>query len=283
MQRFARSIFGRTLAILEILAMNLFACGSSYPSPDPGFADYQRLGFIHVPGGVFNAPGVNFMHERIDIEVDTAVWAQSVGAIFNSANDQWQWSYAVEFDGSIFIDASGMRHDVAAVPDGNAIPGTHWVRVDATTIKTKGGRVYHFDALGRIDFLSWANTDYPQIKYVWQADQLQTRLCMSAIPLDSCALIHTIALGSYGPTSVIDERSAQVGVTRMASYAYDTSRPPTLPVSVTAHAPGLPYRPTTDTCCPLKRSWSRAGWTSWISAPSTRTVTSVRTGDATWS
>ncbi|HTG83305.1 MAG TPA: hypothetical protein VL853_00790, partial [Gemmatimonadales bacterium] len=159
MQRFVRTLPGRTLAVLNVLVMNVFACGSSYLPPEPGFADYQRLGFIEVPGGVFNAPGVNFLHERIDIEVDTAVWPQAVGAVFNSANDQWQWSYAMAFDGAVFTDASGMRHDVAAVPNGMAIPGTHWVKVGPTTVKTKGGRTYRFDAQGRIDSLSWANTD----------------------------------------------------------------------------------------------------------------------------
>src|SRR5262245_25700827 len=220
MQRFVRSFPGRTLAILNILIMNIFACGTGYLPPAPGFADYERAGFIQIPGGIFNAPGLNFLHERVDIEVDTAVWTQTVGAVFNSANDQWQWGDAMSLNGSVFTDASGMRHELV-VPFGTAIPGTHWVRVSANTIKTKGGRTYRFDTQGRLDSLSWANTDYPQIKYVWQTGQLQTRLCMSAIPIESCALIYTITLGPNGPTSVVDERSAEVGVTRRALYEYD--------------------------------------------------------------
>ena len=51
MQRFVRTLPGRTLAVLNVLVMNVFACGSSYLPPEPGFADYQRLGFIEVPGG----------------------------------------------------------------------------------------------------------------------------------------------------------------------------------------------------------------------------------------
>ena len=68
MSTFSHSLPGRALCLLLIVAMNVFGCGSPYPSPAPGLAEFQRPGLIEVPGGVYNAAGVSFLHERVDIE-----------------------------------------------------------------------------------------------------------------------------------------------------------------------------------------------------------------------
>ena len=52
----------------------------------------------------------------------------------------------MSYDGQNFLDDSGAVHDVSLLADGDAIPGTHWVKLDAQRVKTKGGLVHHFNA-----------------------------------------------------------------------------------------------------------------------------------------
>jgi RHS repeat-associated protein len=225
MQTFVHSSTGRAIVLSLVVAMLSAGCGPGFLAAAPGCSDYHRWGFIEVPGGIYDAPGLNLMVERADVSLDTLVWTQTIGAVYSSANARWHWTHEMSYDGALFVDPSGAELDAGAVPDGSAIPGTHWVRVDATTVKTKGGQTYHFDAQARLDFASWANGDYPQIRYLWEPGALRLRLCTApSLPVDECPLLFTIERDSAGrPARVVDERSALRGLSIEALYEYDAS------------------------------------------------------------
>ena len=116
-------------------------------APQPGVLEYRLPLMLDVPEGRVNLAGGNFLHRRVDLSIDTLFGSLEVGAVYNSATGQWQWPFEMTYDGQVFLDDTGALHDVSLLADGEAIPGTHWVKLDAQRVKTKGGRVHHFNAL----------------------------------------------------------------------------------------------------------------------------------------
>lgn len=245
MRSLAAGPAGRTLATFLIGVLLSAGCGPGFLPAVPGLVDYQRRGFVTVPGGVYSVAGVNLVVERVDVRVDTPVWSQHMGAVYSSATGEWTWSHETSFDGVTFVDPSGAVHDVGALPAGSTIPGTHWVVVGPDAVRTKGGRTYHFDTDGRLDFLAWANTTHPRIDYAWEAGVLRIRQCpSSAVPESLCPPILTVHLGPDGPVRVVDERSAAAGTAREALYDYDAEgrlRTARTPFEVENGLPGTAY------------------------------------------
>src|SRR5262245_36544616 len=152
-----KSLFARGLALLQIALLLSSGCTGGPLEATPGSAEHQAPGMIAVPGGVVNAAGGNLLVARSDLTLDSIIGgAQGIGAVFNSSLREWTWSFAVHYDGAIYSDASGRSFDVTALPDGVAIPGSHWVKVDSDTVQTKGGLAQHFDAQGRLSVVRWA-------------------------------------------------------------------------------------------------------------------------------
>src|SRR3990172_5824987 len=180
MQTLTHSILGRSLALSMILSLLSAGCTSGFLAAVPGLPDYQAFGVIPVPGGLVNAVGANFMIVRNDLSLDTPVRKQVFGATWNSANGDWHWTHEVRYDGTTFVDPTGAIFDVSAVANGAAIPGTYWVKLDASAIKTKGGLAYHFDAQARVDHVAWTSNTYPRLTYVWSAASVAIRQCTSA-------------------------------------------------------------------------------------------------------
>lgn len=222
MQALTHSLLGRSLALSIIVAMLSAGCTPGFLAAVPGLPEYQALAVVPVPGGLVNPVGANFMIVREDLSLDTPVGEQVFGATYNSANGVWHWTHDVRYDGTTFVDPTGAIFDLSAVANGAAIPGSYWVKLDASTIKTKGGLAYHFDAQARVDHVNWISNAYPRLTYVWSATSVSIRQCTSAsIPIGSCPLVLTVHLGPHGPTEVVDERSAQGGVVRQSTYSYD--------------------------------------------------------------
>ncbi len=208
MSHWIRSLFGRGLALVQIALLLSAGCSGGPLTPTPGSAEHQAPGMLPVPGGVVNAAGGNLLIERTDITLDGIVGgSQAVGAVYNSSLPGWTWSFGVHYDGATFTDASGRTFDVTALPDGAAIPGSHWVKVDADTVQTKGGLAHHFDAQGRLAVVRWATLDNPRVRYTWSASSLELAQCTAAT---MCAALYQIALDASGrPLSVSDARSGR--------------------------------------------------------------------------
>ena len=115
MHRWIRSAPGRVLALVAALPTAWLGCDVS-PSlaPSPGVLEYQRSGFVSVPGGSVNGAGGNLIVERLDLSTDTPLGTQQLGAVYNAASGAWRWGFEQRYDGSLFIDSSGAEHDVSA-------------------------------------------------------------------------------------------------------------------------------------------------------------------------
>ena len=216
------SCFRRGLALVQIALLLSAGCGggplAATPlTATPGWAEHQAPGMIRVPGAFVNAAGGNLLVERIDITLDSIVGGtHAVGAVYNSSLPGWTWSFGARYDGATFTDASGRAFGVAALPDGAAIPGSHWVKVDSDTVQTKGGLAQHFDAQGRLAVVRWATLDYPRIRYTWSESTLELVQCTAATV---CTGFFQIALDASGrPSSVTDMRSG-----RRAEFAWDAA------------------------------------------------------------
>jgi RHS repeat-associated protein len=176
-----RSGLDRAVALLQIVLLLAAGCTGSALPPVPGAAEYQEPGLVRVPGGVVNAAGGNLMIERTDLTLDTAVAGTlALGAVYNSSAPGWTWSFGISYDGFAFLDPSGRHQDVTAVAPGAAIPGTHWVRVDADTLQTKGGLAHDFDVQGRLAAVHWATLDYPRLRHAWSDSSLEIAQCTAA-------------------------------------------------------------------------------------------------------
>ena len=168
MHELTHSILGRTLALALAIGIATFGC---QPRPNLGPADgapeYQLAGIVAVPGGIVNAAGGNLMIERLDLSIDTVLGIQEIRAVYNAHSGDWLWSFQVTYEGSEFLDPTGARHNLDAIADGAAIPGSVYVRADTDTIETKGGLAFHFDASGGLSHVAWKTADYPRLQYRW--------------------------------------------------------------------------------------------------------------------
>ena len=147
MSRWIRSFFGRSLALLQIALLLSAGCTGGPLAPTPGTAEYLAPGMIRVPGGVVNAAGGNLLVERTDLTLDSLVGGTlAVGAVYNSSLAGWTWSFGDALGRRDVHRRLGpqLRHQ-RRLPDGAAIPGTHWVKVDSDTVQTKGGLAHDFD------------------------------------------------------------------------------------------------------------------------------------------
>jgi RHS repeat-associated protein len=168
MYRAPRARLARRLAsfaLVPLVALLAAGCPTKVPAPLAGVPDFQAAGLVDVPLARVNVLGGNLVVARRDLDFDTRLGTLSLGATWNSAAGAWRWSFELEYDGAAFVDASGARYSVRAVPDGAAVPGSVWVRVDARTLRSKGGLVHEFGADGRLAAVRWASGTWPRIEY----------------------------------------------------------------------------------------------------------------------
>ncbi|HEX5068103.1 MAG TPA: RHS repeat-associated core domain-containing protein [Myxococcota bacterium] len=200
-------------------ALALFLCAWLGPlsclpapvvAPASGLAEYRAYGLIPVPGGFVDAVGGNLMLSGVGISLDTPLGTWGVETVWNAAAGAWQWSHLVRYDGTSFVDPSGAVLDTAALPDGAPIPGTGWTRVDAQTLRGRGGLAWHFGADGRLEHVRWTTLAYPRIAF----GAAQISQCVSA---SVCSALFTLELHASGqPVRVRDARSG-----REARFDYD--------------------------------------------------------------
>ena len=191
-------------------------CTPREPLAAAGRKEYQALGWVPVPHGLVNMIGGNLLIERRDLDLDTQIGRLDLGAAWNSATRDWIWSFEPTFDGTEFRDASGATHDVTGLASEAAIPGTHWVYVDARTVRTKGGLVHEFDAAGRLSVVRWRSATWPQLRYVGAvvAGGVRTVEIRQYETASSSRTMATIERDSMGRVSAVEDRTG-----RRAEYA----------------------------------------------------------------
>jgi RHS repeat-associated protein len=198
-------------------ALALGACDVDGPTwrptlvATPGLPRYQRAAVIPVPGGLLNVAGGNLLVRRVDLSIDTRLGTREVGAVYNSCTRLWQWSFELHYDGRVFVDASGARHDAAAVADGARIPGSAWVRLDALRLRSVGGLVHVFDAGGRLAAVHWASGSHPRLEYRLASSGgelrvAEVRQCRSP---DTCRPVFAVERDDRGNVVALSDRAGR--------------------------------------------------------------------------
>ncbi|MBW2241161.1 MAG: RHS repeat-associated core domain-containing protein [Deltaproteobacteria bacterium] len=215
-----RSPATRILACLLALAIGLFGCKpSSQPLvAAPGLVETQLGAFVPFRFGAVNAIGGNLVVRRDDLSRDTRVGTRTISATYNSASLAWLWSFDMTYDGTTLVDESGATHDVAGLQDGDPIPGTFWVKVDASAIRWKGGLLLSFDAAGRLAFEHWTDGAFPRIEYEMQtvAGSLHTAGIQQCTAASTCTSLFSISYDGTGQVVGIDDL-----VGHQASFSWD--------------------------------------------------------------
>lgn len=213
------SFLRRALAAALAAAIALLGCpsGSSRLAPAPGLPQYQERAAVPVPGGLVNPMGGNLLVRRVDLVVDTHLGPVEAGATYNSATGVWTWSFEIHYDGLQFLDPTGARHDAFAVADGAAIPGTTWVRLDASTLRTKGGLVHRF-ASGRLQTVHWASGAWPRLEVTHadvagRARPVAVRQCLAP---DDCTPVFDFSYDAAGEVAAVADRAGRVATFRHA-------------------------------------------------------------------
>lgn len=185
----------------------------------PGTPRFQESGLVSVPGGQLNAAGGNLLVRRIDLAIDTKLGTWEIGAVYNSKTRRWLWSFDAQYDGSSFVDPSGAVHqDLWAVADGDLVPGSVWVKLDASRIRSVGGLVHDFDTTGRLAAVHWASAPYPRLEHLALAiagapRTTEIRQCEAP---GVCSAVAQLSYDASGRVSSIVDRAG-----RTADFAYD--------------------------------------------------------------
>lgn len=159
-------------ALLLLLAVTALGCPpeSEVPPPRAGAMHAERIAYrpFPLPGaeGHVDPMGGNLLLRRVDLSRDTRLGALEIGAVYNSATGRWTWSFEPRYGSRFFTDETGARHDVSGVPDGAAVPGTRWVKLDAHRVRTRSGRVHVFDLGRRLASVHWAGAEWPRLQLV---------------------------------------------------------------------------------------------------------------------
>jgi len=213
----------RATAVLWIALISTLGCPPTGEklAPAAGLPQYQERAVVPVPGAVVIPLGGNLLVRRSDLSIDTHLGTREIGAAYNSASEQWLWSFDISYDGASFVDPTGAFHDTSVLAPGDAIPGTVWVVVDADTIKTKGGLAHEFTADSRLGAVHYTSAEYPRLDYGSEviAGEPRTVAIDQCMALGDCETVFAISYGSDGRVASISDR-----VGRLAEIHYSAER-----------------------------------------------------------
>jgi RHS repeat-associated protein len=118
------------------------------------------------------------------------------------------------------VDETGASFNLANVAIGTAVAGTHWVRLDADSMKTKGGLVHDFSASGKLAAIHWLGFDYPQLRFTTQVISGTERVtaidqCTAAT---TCLNFFTLAYTASAQLLTVTDRAS-----RVAGFTWDAS------------------------------------------------------------
>ena len=200
------------LFLLCFLPVMLASCFDSRALPPTvGLFEYRSPGWLDVAGGRVDVMGGNLVVQRMAFSIDTLLGTREVGAVYNSGNGSWMWSFQVHYDGETFVDETGATHDVRAVPDGASIPGTHWRKLDGQRIASKGGLVHHFEPethrLGRI---YWGEHQYPALVFHAESIAGEPRtVSVDQCLEDECFHVYRVEYDAQGCVSFLEDRAGR--------------------------------------------------------------------------
>ncbi len=198
----------------------LFACVAAQLPPRAGLVDFTELTRVPVPTGHVNAAGGNFHHQRVDLSLETRLGPFAIGAVYDSASG-WLASVDVTYKDQTLRDASGASLTLASLANGAAVPGTRWVKLDETQVKTKGGLVHEFDATtGRLLVQRYASASYPRLRFVQVriGSQTRTRAVDQCTSATACTPLFTLAYDANARLVRVDDRAG-----RIALFTYDAA------------------------------------------------------------
>jgi RHS repeat-associated protein len=211
-----------------IAALLLAACGggsNAEPQPrsllaaTPGSLRFQEPALVPVPGGLLNAAGGNLLVRRVDLAIDTKLGTWEIGAVYNSKTRRWLWSFDTHYNGAIFVDPSGALHeDIWYLANDALVPGSVWIKVDGSKLRSTGGLVHDFDATGRLAAVHWASSPYPRLEHLAQtiAGALRTTEIRQCGAPGACAPVAWIGYDAGGNVTSIVDRAG-----RVADFGYD--------------------------------------------------------------
>jgi hypothetical protein len=89
----------RAIAALWIALISTLGCPprSEMLAPAAGLPQYQERAVVPLPGAVVNPLGGNLLVRRSDLSIDTHLGTREIGAAYNSASEQWLWSFDIRF------------------------------------------------------------------------------------------------------------------------------------------------------------------------------------------
>ena len=147
----------------ELEDMNRYLRDTIYPSP--GVKAYQQPAIQNLPLGItVNAAGGNLMLTRKDMSVSTVLGEQAIVGTFNSSDLAWHYSFDLRIRDGFFIDGTGARHSLY-LGNGEQIPGTDYLKVNQTTLRTLGGLTHVFDEDGHLEKTYWGIDDGVRLEY----------------------------------------------------------------------------------------------------------------------
>jgi RHS repeat-associated protein len=97
------------------------------------------VSFVSTPAGDVSVRDGTLVVERLDLRVHTRLGIVQIGQTWSGAPGAWHDWLDLTYDGETLVDAHG------TVLQTDRLEGTSWVRVDDTTLRTRGGRVHRFE------------------------------------------------------------------------------------------------------------------------------------------
>ncbi len=180
--------------------------------PNPGVLEYRESLKVEIPGGRVDVAGGNLVVERADLSLDSLFGTLAVGAFYNSANRSWIRSFEMSYDGFVFVDRSGARHRVSELGDDSPVPGTHWDRVDATRMRTRGGLLYTFDPFShRLVAISWGDEPRPALIFFPEvvAGEIRNTMVAQCRNDGQCRLVYSIEYDDRGCVVGLEDRAGR--------------------------------------------------------------------------
>jgi RHS repeat-associated protein len=210
----------RVFALLLALAQLLLGCPRPNPplAPVAGWVERREPNLVAVPGGFVDVAGGKFLVQRTDLVLDTRLGREVLGALYDSVAGVWRWSFESSYDGAIFTDESGASFAVASLAPGAAVAGTHWVKLDATRMKTKGGLVHEYGADQRLAARYWSSDPYPRIvqRSTLIAGAPRVTAIEQCTSASACTLLFALAWDAAGRLASVVDRAG-----RRAEFAWD--------------------------------------------------------------
>jgi RHS repeat-associated protein len=211
--RIVRRTFGHRVArIAALVVLAGAACErSAPPAPRAGLHPVEEEARVAVPGGRVTVTGGNLTLARTLLDLETRIGALAIGGLYHSAAGEWRWSFELERLDGRFVDATGAEHDVSTVPDGAIVPGTDWVKLDASRMKTRGGLVHVFDGAGRLAAIHWSSDPYPRVRAVtgMVGAVVRTVALEQCVDAASCEPLYTLEWDARARLVAVEDRAGR--------------------------------------------------------------------------